>query len=220
MPRDSTITREKLIRAAEYLFARQGFDVPIRDIQERAGQRNATALQYHFGGKRELLAAIIEKHAPPAEEIEAVRQDLASRQHDPRGLVEAIVRRIAKTLATEETRDYARLSFQLVTQAPVRQSMIDGKAASLSMSVPAESALIRACVPGLPDRLVQERAVAGFTFMLQQVADRARMIDDNDSRGLLDEEDFLANLVDMTTALLTAPTSAVKATKTTSAAAS
>src|SRR3954452_2622926 len=211
MPRDSTITREKLIRAAEHLFARHGFDVPIRDIQERAGQRNATALQYHFGGKRELVAAIIEKHAPPPEEIEAVKNDLAARQHDPRGLVEAIVRRIGKMLATEESRDYARLSFQLVTQAPVRQSMIEGEAAPLTISVPAESALIRACVPGLPDRLVQERAVAGLTFVLQQIADRARIIDDNDSRGLLDEEEFLANLVDMTTALLTAPTSSVKA---------
>ena len=64
MPRDSTVTREKLIRAAEYLFARHGFDVPIRDIQDRAGQRNATALQYHFGGKRELVWAIIERHSP------------------------------------------------------------------------------------------------------------------------------------------------------------
>src|SRR3954453_9113859 len=126
MPRDSTITREKLIRAAEYLFARQGFDVPIRDIQERAGQRNATALQYHFGGKRELVAAIIEKHAPPAEEIEAVKNDLAARQPDPRAVGEVLGRRIGKMPATEDSRHYAPLSSQLVTQAPVRQSMIEG----------------------------------------------------------------------------------------------
>ena len=87
MPRDSTLTREKLIRAAEYLFARHGFDVPIRDIQDRAGQRNATALQYHFGGKRELVWAIIERHTLPADEIQVVRDDLASKQDDPRALV-------------------------------------------------------------------------------------------------------------------------------------
>src|SRR4051812_50005642 len=96
MPRDSTITREKLIRAAEYLFARQGFDVPIRDIQERAGQRNATALQYHFGGKRELVAAIIEKHSAPADEIEAVKDDLPAGQTDPPALVKRIVRGLSK----------------------------------------------------------------------------------------------------------------------------
>jgi AcrR family transcriptional regulator len=207
MPRDSTVTREKLIRAAEYLFARHGFDVPIRDIQDRAGQRNATALQYHFGGKRELVLAIIEKHSLPADEVQAVREDLSAKQDQPRVLVEAIVRRICGMLATEEGRDFSRVSFQLVTQAPVRQSMIEDEHFPQVFSLPAESAAIRACVPGLPERLVHERAVAGLTFVIGQVADRARVIDDNDSRGLMDEENFIINLVDMTTALLTAPTS-------------
>ena len=207
MPRDSTLTREKLIRAAEYLFARHGFDVPIRDIQDRAGQRNATALQYHFGGKRELVWAIIERHTLPADELQVVRDDLASKQDDPRALVEAIVRRLSASLATEDGRDYSRMMFQLVTQAPVRQSMVEGVDTPQLISVPYESALIRACVPGLPERLVQERAVAGLAFILLQVADRARVIDDNESKGLIDEDDFIANLVDMTTALLTAPTS-------------
>jgi AcrR family transcriptional regulator len=206
MPRDSTVTREKLIRAAEYLFARHGFDVPIRDIQDRAGQRNATALQYHFGGKRELVWAIIEKNSMTPEQTQAVRDDLASKQGDARALVEAIVRRLTAPLATEEGRDYMRLAFQLVTQAPVRQSMVDGVETPQLVSVPYESALIRMVVPSLPERLVQERAVAGLTFVLLQVADRARVIDDNESKGLIDEEDFIANLVDMTTALLTAPT--------------
>ena len=207
MPRDSTVTREKLIRAAEYLFARHGFDVPIRDIQDRAGQRNATALQYHFGGKRELVWAIIERHTPPPGELQAVRDDLASKQDDPRALVEAIVRRLASSLATEEGRDYNRMMFQLVTQAPVRQSMVEGVEAPQIISVPYESALIRARVPGLPERFVQERAVAGLAFILLQIADRARDIDDNEGKGLIDEDDFITNLVDMTTAMLTAPTS-------------
>ena len=60
MARDSAETREKLLRAAEYLFARQGLDVPIRDIHAPPRQRNASALHYHFGGKRELVLAILE----------------------------------------------------------------------------------------------------------------------------------------------------------------
>jgi AcrR family transcriptional regulator len=207
MPRDSAITRDKLIRAAEHLFARQGFDVPIRDIQDRAGQRNATALQYHFGGKRKLVAAIIDKHSLSPEDVKAVRDDLATKQHDPRALVEAIVLRLSSKLATEEGRDYSRIAFQLVTQAPVRQSMVEGVDAPQLVSVPAGSALVRSFVPELPERLVQERAVAGLMFILLQVADRARVIDDNDGKGLIDEDDFIANLVDMATALLTAPTS-------------
>src|SRR5437764_12201446 len=106
MPRDSTVTRQKLIRAAEYLFARHGFDVPIRDIQDRAGQRNATALQYHFGGKKELVWAIIERHTPPPDELRAVRDDLASKLDDPRALVEATVRRLASSLPPDAHSEY------------------------------------------------------------------------------------------------------------------
>ena len=55
MPRDGSDTRDRLLRAAEYLFARSGIDVPIREIHERAGQRNASALHYHFGGRPAVL---------------------------------------------------------------------------------------------------------------------------------------------------------------------
>ncbi len=44
MPRDASDTRDRLLRAAEYLFARSGIDAPIREIHERAGQRNASAI--------------------------------------------------------------------------------------------------------------------------------------------------------------------------------
>ena len=44
MGRDGTATRERLLDAAEHLFARQGVDaVTIREINDRAGQRNASA---------------------------------------------------------------------------------------------------------------------------------------------------------------------------------
>ena len=47
--------------------------------------------------------------------------------------------------------------------------------------------------------------VAGLTFILLQVAERAKTIDDDQVEPLLDEAEFVSNLVDMTTALLTAP---------------
>src|SRR5439155_11989599 len=91
--RDATATREKLLRAAEHLFARRGLDVPIREIHAFAGQRNASAIQYHFGGKQELLDALVERYAPSPDAMAAIRADLASRQHDPRSFVDAFVRR-------------------------------------------------------------------------------------------------------------------------------
>ena len=216
MARDSAETREKLLRAAEHLFARHGLDVPIRDIHALAGQRNASALHYHFGGKRELVLAILENHAPSDSELAAIRADLSARVHEPRSVVEAIVRRFCAQLATPEDRDFIRLSFQITIRAPVRRNLlIDELEHPWDTTLAAETALIRASLPHLPDDVVRERAVAGLQFVLMQVAERARIIDDEDDTQLLDDEGFVTNLIDMTTAALTAPVS----TATTAAAA-
>ncbi len=54
-------TRTKLILAAERLFGERGIDaVPLREVVAAAGQRNASALGYHIGGREELVLAILE----------------------------------------------------------------------------------------------------------------------------------------------------------------
>jgi AcrR family transcriptional regulator len=58
---DRLDTRTKLILAAERLFGQRGIDaVPLGDIIAAAGQRNASALQYHIGGREQLVVAILE----------------------------------------------------------------------------------------------------------------------------------------------------------------
>lgn len=67
MPRFDT--RLALMRAAEQLFAQQGVDrVSLREIAIAAGQRNVSAATYHFGSKRELIEAILERHSIPVQE--------------------------------------------------------------------------------------------------------------------------------------------------------
>jgi aminoglycoside phosphotransferase (APT) family kinase protein len=52
-----------LLAAAERLFADEGIDGPsLREITRAAGQRNTSALQYHFGDRDELLRAVLERH--------------------------------------------------------------------------------------------------------------------------------------------------------------
>ncbi|AQA22332.1 bacterial regulatory, tetR family protein [Rhodococcus sp. MTM3W5.2] len=51
-----------LMRAAEVLIAEAGIDVPLQDIARAAGQRNKSAVQYHFGSRDGLIAAIVEYH--------------------------------------------------------------------------------------------------------------------------------------------------------------
>ncbi|MBO0895234.1 TetR/AcrR family transcriptional regulator [Arthrobacter sunyaminii] len=55
--------REALLDAAEELFARFGIDaVSNRRIAERAGTANHSAVAYHFGGREELIRALVTRH--------------------------------------------------------------------------------------------------------------------------------------------------------------
>ncbi len=70
----SEATQAALMRAAEKLIAERGVEnVSIRDIVGAAGQKNESALQYHFKSFAGLLRAI---HAQRAEETQARRAAL------------------------------------------------------------------------------------------------------------------------------------------------
>lgn len=58
-------TREKLLDSAERLFAEKGFEsVSIRDIASDA-DANVAAVNYHFQGKNNLYAAVLERRLSP-----------------------------------------------------------------------------------------------------------------------------------------------------------
>jgi AcrR family transcriptional regulator len=55
--------KERILDAAEQLFARRGFyGVSLRDITQAAGV-DVALVSYHFGGKRELFTAVFERRA-------------------------------------------------------------------------------------------------------------------------------------------------------------
>ena len=55
-------TRERILDAAERLYAEKGLDgVSLREIGEAAGQRNTAAVHYHFGGRDGLVEALFER---------------------------------------------------------------------------------------------------------------------------------------------------------------
>ncbi|MEV7804401.1 helix-turn-helix domain-containing protein [Microbispora sp. NPDC088329] len=124
MPSETTVRR--LVDAAEHLFAERGIDaVSLREINAAAGQRNSTALQYHFGDRAGLLKAVLAKHRP---EIEARRHQLLD-EYEARGplpqadalrsLAAALVRPAAAKLADPDGgRDYLRVMEQLVHRVP------------------------------------------------------------------------------------------------------
>lgn len=64
------LAMDKLMSAAEQLYAEQGFaSVSIRQISDAAGQRNKSVVQYHFSNRDELIKAIIARHVGPVDRI-------------------------------------------------------------------------------------------------------------------------------------------------------
>jgi AcrR family transcriptional regulator len=114
------LTREKLIAAAEQLFAERSIDgVSLRQINSAAGQRNSTALQYHFGGRSGLIRAVLDKHRGAIETRRHALLDeyVAAAAPDLRLMAAALVRPVAAELADPDGgRAYLRIMAQLVNR--------------------------------------------------------------------------------------------------------
>jgi AcrR family transcriptional regulator len=85
MNESSSATKGRLLDVAEELFAEQGLDrVSIRDITE-AAQVNLAAVNYHFGGKDELIAAVFERRIKPLNQARVAALDALKKSPDTAG---------------------------------------------------------------------------------------------------------------------------------------
>ncbi len=72
-------TKSRILDVAEELFSEQGFDrVSIRDITKNA-KVNLAAINYHFGGKEDLIAAIFERRIVPVNKARLAALDAVQR---------------------------------------------------------------------------------------------------------------------------------------------
>src|ERR1700753_3275375 len=89
-------TREILMVTAERLFAMNGVEgVTLREIQEAAGQSNASVISYHFGSQAGLVRAVLgfRYERINARRAELVREAVErGASGDPREAVWIIVR--------------------------------------------------------------------------------------------------------------------------------
>ncbi|MFJ3585503.1 TetR/AcrR family transcriptional regulator [Streptomyces sp. NPDC090127] len=194
-------TREKLIRAAEEIFAAQGVDgAQLRDVVALAGQSNPSAVQYHFGSRAGLLDAVMAGRQRRTEQV--LEPLLAEAADTPHALLRALVDAEASELRTERGRRCLRISAQLSHESGVRtrtpHPTLDGTVYWRLIE------RIEACLTGLPEPLRLERLDLALTVVGAALADRARQYLDG-TVPLTDEELFLADLVQTTTALLQAP---------------
>jgi AcrR family transcriptional regulator len=201
VPRDSTATKERLLREAERLFARRGlWQVTLREITEAAGQRNVSALNYHFGSREGVLDAILTRHGDPTDVRRGEHLAAVGEQADTRDLIAALVLPYGANLATPEGRDYLRIVAQMTGQFAGWRDVRPG----IGPKLQAILSLLEARPRELPPEIRRERVVAMIQLMTASMAERARAIEDGEHLPL-DEPLFLANLTDVLVGVLEAP---------------
>jgi AcrR family transcriptional regulator len=207
MARDPERTRQAILDAAARLFAQRGIDaVSLNEINNAAGQRNASSLHYHFGSRDGLLRAVLERHVPT---IAARRRaSLASAPVDDAARTGAVafVQPLADLLLGDwRDRAFVRIAADLRTDPARSNAEVDAIVGDTS-GREAFDVVVRsgALPPGLASRRVR---IAG-TLVLHALADRARSIDGGHVRADDGHALFVSDLVDVCLATVLTPPSA------------
>jgi AcrR family transcriptional regulator len=200
-------TRERLILAAERLFAERGIGgVSLREIGTAAGQRNNSAAQYHFDTKQGLVDAVYEFRLHPinARRLAMVEEiERTERTGDVRALIEALVHPFAESLRPGSY--YARfqaqvwadggnphlLKFDLKGMEGIRRVMD----------------LVDACLGDMPPALRSLRLLMSGRFLILALADYERELDALGAHAPT-RAAIVTNLIDMIVAMVSAPMSA------------
>ena len=155
----SMTTREAILAAAEWLFAKRGmYAVSNRQISEVAGQGNNAAACYHFGTRTELLRAIESKHREPIEELRGRMLTDVGDSTELRDWVGTLVRPLTDHLAALGTPSwYARFAAQAMAD-PTYRHVVTKDALTSPLLVETIEGINR-CLPDLPKRVRSERIV-------------------------------------------------------------
>jgi AcrR family transcriptional regulator len=202
--------RERLLDAAERLFAERGITgVSLREITEAAGQRNASVVQYHFGSRAGLVAAVVERHMTTVDAARSARLDAATAEgrtpdvHEAMGI---LVAPLAERLSLPSGRAYLRILQHLVDE-PAGSPMPAATLAATNPSLRRVTRILEGATTALPRGVRIERRNQTSSFLLRALADRATLLDRAGPRPPVGHDLFVANLVDVLVAVLTSPPS-------------
>jgi TetR/AcrR family transcriptional regulator, regulator of cefoperazone and chloramphenicol sensitivity len=203
VPRDGTATRDRLLREAERLFARHGlYRVTIREVTQAAGQRNASAVDYHFGSREGLIEAILARHGDPTDEARGKHLAQLGPDATSRDLLATLVVPYGAHLRTPEGRDYLRIVAQMTPAFSGWREPRAGTGPWLREIL----GLLEGRDPEVPVAIRRERVVEMMMLLTAAVAERARVIEEGEPLAL-DEAVFLADLTDVLAGVLRAPRS-------------
>lgn len=200
-------TREKIIRTAVKLIAQQGPDgVSLNEIVRQAGQRNASALQYHFGGKSGLIQAIFDHFRPAIEArrqrmIEQLLNSQDSETLDINDIASLVVLPLAEQLDNPDGgRDYLRFAASMhnhVLDPNLRQEEGSG--------IDALRSILRNRSGSMPEHIITSRRAIGKSLLLYALSDYCRLCENDPSYDARQRDDLIATLTAAFCSILTAP---------------
>lgn len=195
--------RERLILAAEQLIAERGPGVPLRDIAAAAGQRNNSAIQYHFGSRDGLIEAVVEYRLSDLEvrRLELLAEQAGSGADDVHGLLEALVLPMLELSDRAGIHYYARF-FEQIHSHPVVTDVanLDDESRTSVRVIMRE---LRGRLAGLPAGLLVRRLRALPTMLFALLADHERAVEAG--RVEAGRTEAWGEIVDMLAGALTAP---------------
>lgn len=198
-------TADKLLDAAARLFAQRGMDnVSIAEIVREAGQRNASAVHYHFGNRDEVLRALLARHvAAIAERRLELLEKATAMPEDVRAAAEAIVRPVTE-FAQRGWRERAYLQIGSELAGALDRATPEIRELMTQTAGYAAWDLLRSRCAAVPDDLWQERQDICIIFVGTAAANRARLLDRGGEHPVLSDDRFVDNLVDMVIGAMTA----------------
>lgn len=200
-------TRTRLIHAAEKLFGERGIHgVTLKEINEAAGQRNESALHYHFGSKQALIEAIMRHRV---KDIDLRREELLEelvregRETDLRALLRATFMPLLELLGNVEGVRFVRFMAEVLHDPDFDLPTIALR--SDFEGIARANALIIAALGDLQPEIAIQRQRFMIEMALSSLAIWTRHHDAVSEVAA--REFFIANLFDSITGFLTAQVS-------------
>ena len=203
----ATAPANRILDAAELLYGDRGVDgVSLREIRLAAGQRNSSALQFHFGDADGLLRALAERHMPRIGALhDRLRADLVAdpSSAEPDVLLELMIRPWAEYISHgPQARAWIRIAAE-TSARPERawHEFVDHAPRGI---VETGAALLGQLEGPLGPRLALDRMTRVNLAALHLCADRARQTGGSEL-VVLAHEDWVDDLVVTSAAALLAP---------------
>ena len=200
-------TRLRLMQAAERLFGERGLHaVTLKEINAAAGQRNESALHYHFGSKTGLVDAILNARVGAVDRVRVARVEAliaSGNAQDLKSVIRVTFGPLTELLDTEEGVRFVRFAAQVLNDPDFDLPAVALKSGFKGIS--RANALIVAALADMPPEIAIQRQRFMVEMALTSLSIWTRRDDAmTDARG---RAFFVANLYDEIAGALRAPVS-------------